>query len=105
MPLKRSLNAFRPTGLFSKYVTAFIGLVVLVLSVNGGLETWFTYTDRTALLAQTQSEKAEGTANRIQQFIKDLEEHFDEESNLVTSEIKGKEAIMDSIKDFLGKGK
>src|SRR5262245_50684989 len=73
MPLKRSLNAFRPTGLFSKYVTAFIGLVVLVLSVNGGLETWFTYTDRTALLAQTQSEKAEGTANRIQQFIKDLE--------------------------------
>ena len=39
------------------------------------------------------------------QFIKDLEEHFDEDGNLITSEIKGKEAIMDSIKDFLGKGK
>jgi hypothetical protein len=39
------------------------------------------------------------------QFIKDLQEHFDDESNLVTSEIKGKEAIMDSIRDFLGKGK
>lgn len=39
------------------------------------------------------------------QFIKDLEEHFDEEDSLVTSEIKGKEAIMDSIRDFLGKGK
>jgi sporulation protein YhbH len=39
------------------------------------------------------------------QFIKDLEEHFDTEGNLVTSEIKGKDAIMDSIKDFLGKGK
>src|SRR5215468_8395104 len=39
------------------------------------------------------------------QFIKDLDEHFDEEDNLVTSEIKGKEAIMDSIRDFLGKGK
>ncbi len=39
------------------------------------------------------------------QFIKDLEEHFDEQANMVTSEIKGKEAIMDSIKDFLGKGK
>ena len=40
------------------------------------------------------------------QFIKDLQEHFDEgEDNLVTSEIKGKEAIMDSIRDFLGKGK
>lgn len=40
------------------------------------------------------------------QFIKDLQEHFDEdETNLVTSEIKGKEAIMDSIKQFLGKGR
>jgi uncharacterized sporulation protein YeaH/YhbH (DUF444 family) len=39
------------------------------------------------------------------QFIKDLQEHFDEEGNLTTSEIKGKESIMDSIRDFLGKGK
>jgi uncharacterized sporulation protein YeaH/YhbH (DUF444 family) len=39
------------------------------------------------------------------QFIKDLNEHFDGEDNLTTSEIKGKEAIMDSIKTFLGKGK
>ncbi len=39
------------------------------------------------------------------QFIKDLQEHFPEEERLVTSEIKGKEAIMDSIRDFLGKGK
>ena len=47
------------------------------------------------------------------QFIKDLQEHFGEapdtgdgtKEKLVTSEIKGKEAIMDSIKEFLGKGK
>jgi hypothetical protein len=39
------------------------------------------------------------------QFIKDLQEHFDDDDNLVTSEIKGKEAIMDSIRDFLGRGK
>jgi hypothetical protein len=39
------------------------------------------------------------------QFIKDLEEHFPNEETLVTSEIKGKDAIMDSIRDFLGKGK
>jgi uncharacterized sporulation protein YeaH/YhbH (DUF444 family) len=39
------------------------------------------------------------------QFIKDLTEHFDEDDRVVTSEIKGKEAIMDSIKEFLGKGK
>jgi uncharacterized sporulation protein YeaH/YhbH (DUF444 family) len=39
------------------------------------------------------------------QFIKDLLEHFPEEARLVTSEIKGKDAIMDSIRDFLGQGK
>jgi uncharacterized sporulation protein YeaH/YhbH (DUF444 family) len=39
------------------------------------------------------------------QFIKDLNENFDEDDSLVVSEIKGKEAIMESIRDFLGKGK
>ena len=31
--------------------------------------------------------------------------NFDDDGNLTTSEIKGKESIMDSIRDFLGKGK
>ncbi len=39
------------------------------------------------------------------QFIKDLQEHFGEDERVVTSEIKGKDAIMDSIRDFLGQGK
>ena len=38
------------------------------------------------------------------QFIKDLKEHFGNEERLVTSEIPNKEAITDSIKEFLGKG-
>ncbi len=40
------------------------------------------------------------------QFLKDLQEQFkSEEDGLITSEIKGREAIVDSIKTFLGKGK
>lgn len=40
------------------------------------------------------------------QFYKDLFNKYGEESDLVTlSKIKNKEAILDSIKDFLGKGK
>ena len=39
------------------------------------------------------------------QFIKDLKEHFSEDDALVMSEIKNKDSIMESIKDFLGKGK
>jgi sporulation protein YhbH len=39
------------------------------------------------------------------QFIKDLHEKIDEDEQLITSEIKGREAIVDSIQTFLGKGK
>ncbi len=38
-------------------------------------------------------------------FIKDLQEHFEDEEALTTSEIESKDGIMDSIKTFLGKGK
>jgi len=38
-------------------------------------------------------------------FIKDLDAHFAGEEKVVTSNIKDKDGIYDSIKDFLGKGK
>src|SRR3954464_3451973 len=39
------------------------------------------------------------------QFLKDLNDHFDEGDSLTVSEIKNKEAIMESIRTFLAKGK
>ena len=39
------------------------------------------------------------------QFIKDLREHFADEERVVTSEVRDRNAIMGSIKDFLGKGR
>ena len=39
------------------------------------------------------------------QFIKDLVEHFGQDDRVVTSEIPDKDGIVNSIKDFLGKGK
>jgi len=39
------------------------------------------------------------------QFIKDLQENFPSEEKLMLSTIENKEAIVNSIKDFLGKGK
>ncbi len=38
------------------------------------------------------------------QFIKDLREHFNKDERVVTSEIRDKDAIVSSIKEFLGKG-
>ena len=39
------------------------------------------------------------------QFIKDLRVHFRGEEDVITSEVKNKEGIIGSIKEFLGKGK
>jgi len=39
------------------------------------------------------------------QFIKDLRVHFRGDESVITSEIKNKDAIVKSIKEFLGKGK
>ena len=64
---------FRPKSLFGKYVASFVEVVVLVLAVNGGLETWFTYRQTTELLAKGQSEKAEATARRIEQSVSEIE--------------------------------
>jgi sporulation protein YhbH len=38
------------------------------------------------------------------QFVKDLREHLGEDECVITSEIRDKDAIVKSIKDFLGKG-
>jgi len=38
------------------------------------------------------------------QFIKDLRDHFSKDPRVITSEIRDKDAIVGSIKDFLGKG-
>jgi len=49
---------------------------------------------------QVESEYGSG------QFLKDLKAHFKEENDkLITSQIENKDAILNSIKDFLGKGK
>ncbi|MDX1764751.1 MAG: DUF444 family protein [bacterium] len=39
------------------------------------------------------------------QFIKDLKQHLSDEERVVTSEVESKDDILQSIKDFLGKGR
>ena len=64
---------FLREGLFAKYVTALVGLVVFVLAVNGAIETWISYRATRTSLTDAMSEKAEATARRIEQSASDLE--------------------------------
>jgi class 3 adenylate cyclase/HAMP domain-containing protein len=63
----------RRGGLFAKYVVSFVGLVVFVLAVNVALETWSMYRETTVAVANSESEKAEATAHRIDQFLEEIE--------------------------------
>jgi signal transduction histidine kinase len=59
--------------MFGKYVVSFVGLVVFVLAVNGALEIYITYRDTTTTLAAQQTQRAEAIADRVDQFIGDME--------------------------------
>ena len=59
--------------LFRKYVLLIVGLVALVLLLNGALDLWFGYRENEAALFRIQQEKAEAAAARIGEFVEEIE--------------------------------
>ncbi len=60
-------------GLALKLALAFVGLVSLVLVVNGSVEMWLGYRAAENAAEQIQQEKARDAAHRIEQFISEIE--------------------------------
>jgi signal transduction histidine kinase len=60
-------------GLFRKYLLLFIGLVSAALLINAGIEIVFAYRENQAMLERLQGEKADAAAERITQFIGEIE--------------------------------
>src|SRR5262249_19160859 len=56
-------------GLFGKYVISFVGLVVILLVVNGGLGSWFIFRCTTDFLVKGQSEKGKETDPQNKQIV------------------------------------
>src|SRR6185312_15867448 len=59
-------------GYFSKFVGAFVSLVILVLAINGIVETWFVYNKTMQVASESQSGKAQAAARRVDQFTSDI---------------------------------
>jgi signal transduction histidine kinase len=59
--------------LFAKYAIALVGLVSLVLLINGSLNIWFSYEAAKNAAVQLQREKADAAAQRIETFIAEIE--------------------------------
>jgi PAS domain S-box-containing protein len=63
-----------PRGkLFRKYVLFFVGLVAAALLVNGGVNFWFGFQENKAAMVRMQQLKADAAAQRIQEFVEEIE--------------------------------
>jgi two-component system, NtrC family, sensor kinase len=59
--------------LFRKYVGLFLAVVCVALLSNGLFEIYFSYREHTDALIRIQREQAEGAAEKIGHFIKEIE--------------------------------
>jgi signal transduction histidine kinase/CheY-like chemotaxis protein len=59
--------------LFRKYAALFLAVVCLALVPNAIFDIWFSYGELKTLLVRIQSEQAKSAAERIGQFIKEIE--------------------------------
>ena len=62
--------------LFAKYAAALVGLVGLVLLVNGILNVWFSYHEARDAAIRLQHEKADAAAQRIEDYIAEIEKQI-----------------------------
>jgi GAF domain-containing protein len=62
--------------LFAKYAAALVGLVGLVLLVNGILNVWFSYHEARDAAIRLQHEKADAAARRIEDYISEIEKQI-----------------------------
>ena len=59
--------------LFIKYVALLVTVVVLALVANGAFEVWFSYEEQKAALINVQREQATAAADKIEEFITQIE--------------------------------
>jgi signal transduction histidine kinase/CheY-like chemotaxis protein len=62
--------------IFRKYANIFVGVICLALLVNEGPEIWFSYQEQRALLARIEQREAQFAADKISQFVKEVEGHL-----------------------------
>jgi signal transduction histidine kinase len=72
LPASPSRRAWR-APLAAKLAAALIGLVVLVLVVNGAINTWLGYEKAKSAALDVQEEKARSAAVRVGEFLADIE--------------------------------
>jgi signal transduction histidine kinase len=60
--------------LFRKYVVLIVAVVCVALLINGLLDIWFSYQENMSALVRVQREQAVDAAEKVTQFVKDIED-------------------------------
>jgi signal transduction histidine kinase len=69
----RRTAARRRIPLAVKLAVALVGLVTLVLLINGGVNLWLNYEEAKRNAVQVQGEKAQAAAERVNEFVSEVE--------------------------------
>ena len=77
--------------LYSKYAVYFVALVSAALLASGGLGLYFAYRETGAALFALQREKAQGAVERIEQFMREIEQQIGWSHSPVTHEARARE--------------
>ena len=72
-PQAARLGRLARLPLAAKLALAFIGLVALVLLVNGAIEAWLGYDHAKRAALEVQGEKAQAAAAHVEAFLSDIE--------------------------------
>src|SRR3954464_7514348 len=56
-----------------KLAVALVGLISLVLLVNGAINLWLSYREAKSAAISVQGEKAQAAAERLSQFVSEIE--------------------------------
>jgi signal transduction histidine kinase len=84
--------------LFRKYVALFLAVVGLALIPIGGLDIWFSYQGIKTLLVRVQSEQAKAAAEKIDQFVNEIQNQMAWETQLPLQERSDDEWHFDTVR-------
>ena len=76
LPRAAMLATIAPTvrgRLFRKYVAFFVAVVCSALVANGLLDIWFSFQEENLLLIRIQREQAKAAAEKISEFVREIE--------------------------------
>ncbi|HYI84247.1 MAG TPA: ATP-binding protein [Acetobacteraceae bacterium] len=70
---RTAVSGLLPPGLARRFARALVGLVAVALLANGAVNMWLSYEEASASAVQVQREKAQAAAERVAQFVGEIE--------------------------------